>query len=73
MFPEAAALDINGYYHFPGFTYNDDLLIFNHKFKAMNVVENEVFQIWYGEDLKDRYESDNEGKHCVDVDISCLI
>ena len=58
-------------YDLDGFTVHDDVIIF--RIKTVNVMDGDEYQIWYGEDINDISEGDNSGKHCVDVDISCLI
>ena len=69
MFPKKATLDHSGFYRISGFGIDDDLIFA--KSNSLNV--NEEYQIWHGQDCKDTSEENNDGKHCVDVDISCLI
>ena len=70
-FPETEQISMNGFNDLDGFTVHDDVIFF--RIKTVNVMEGDEYQIWYGEDIKDISEDDNSGKHCVDVDISCLI
>jgi hypothetical protein len=41
-------------------------LVFNFT-KPMRVTAGQEYRIWYGQDLKDLYETNNEGTACVDV------
>lgn len=54
-------------YHVEGTGLNSQELVFNRLSPQLLVSIGEEFQIWYGEDLLDCYESDNSGQTCVDV------
>lgn len=53
-----------------GFYDNDDVLIFK---KDDRLDKGEEHQIWYGQDFQNTFESNNDGEHCVNVDVLCLI
>nr|XP_058945954.1 uncharacterized protein LOC131773977 [Pocillopora verrucosa] len=55
------------YYGLPGFNEDSRELRFNNFSSPMTVTEGQEFQIWYGEDLKDCTEDDNDGQSCVDI------
>lgn len=60
-----------GKYLFEGFQDNvDDVLIFK---KKANLTVGDTFQIWYGNDWKNYSEDDNGGRHCIGVDVSCVV
>ena len=65
--PEA----INGYfyagYSIPGFGLGDDVVILK------NLTAGEKVNIHYGADWTDFWEANNEGIHCINVEISCLL
>ena len=55
-------------YHLEGIGVNSTELVFNRRlFPHVPISTGQEFQIWYGEDLTDCYESDNGGETCVDV------
>lgn len=56
-------------YKLNGFNTEDDLLIIK---KSANFTAADQLQVWYSEDWF-RYDlQNNVGRHCIDVDISCL-
>lgn len=57
-------------YQRPGFYVNDDALIFK---KNANLTAGEKIQVWYNDDWIDATEGDNGGRHCIDIDVSCLV
>ena len=54
-------------YKIEGVGVNDNELRFNNLRSPISVSVGDEFQIWYGHDLKDCYESDNSGQTCADV------
>lgn len=61
----------NGY-KLNGFNTEDDVLIIK-KFQKGNFTTGDELQIWHCDDKQSNNEGDNGGKHCIDVDASCLI
>lgn len=58
-------------YWLDGFMPDDDVLILK---KKANFTAGNQLQIWYSEDwIGGKGEEDNEGRHCIEVDVSCLI
>ncbi|XP_022787214.1 uncharacterized protein LOC111327321 [Stylophora pistillata] len=55
------------YYSLPGYNEDSRELKFNNFSSPKTVTEGQEFQIWYGEDLKDCTEDDNDGQSCVDI------
>lgn len=58
-----------GTYKLTGFTNMDDVIFMK---KRADLSAGKVFQIWYGTDFQNRRQ-DSEGRHCVNVDISCMV
>ena len=55
------------FYSLPGYHHNSTELVFRTLVNPLSVSNNQEMQIWYGQDMVDRYEDDNSGKTCVDV------
>ena len=56
-----------GRYQLPGIRSNSIELTFNNLTVPLRVATGQEFRVWYGEDLRDRSESDNGGQTCMDV------
>ncbi|CAH3179948.1 unnamed protein product, partial [Porites evermanni] len=54
-------------YRIEGVGVNETELRFNNLPSPISVSVGDEFQIWYGQDLKNCYESDNRGQTCADV------
>ena len=54
-------------YMIEGIGVNEPELRFNILPSPISVSVGQEFQLWYGEDLKDCYESNNSGQTCADV------
>ena len=54
-------------YKIEGVGVNENELRFNNLPSPISVSVGDEFQIWYGQDLKDCYESNNSGQTCADV------
>ena len=54
-------------YRLDGFDDISPEIIFNMSSKAMPVSMNQEFQIWYGQDIDNCSEENNDGQSCVDV------
>ena len=50
-------------------SHKDPELRFEANVRDINVEEGEHLQIWYAQDLKNHYDNDNEGRHCIYVDV----
>ena len=63
-----------GWYSLPGFTEKDTLIYFNNH-PSIKVVKGDEFRVWFGPDLKDQVadEDGTHGRHCMHVDVSCLV
>ena len=61
----------SGRYSLDGFEVTDNLIFFNN-FPAIKVEKGEEFRVWYGYDFVN-YQHNNDGSHCVNVDVSCLV
>ena len=65
--PDASKVDKNGWYTLAGYTASSSILVFCTPKKPHCVFANSELRLWYGEDLRDRSESDNGGRACADV------
>ncbi|XP_031559478.1 uncharacterized protein LOC116295712 isoform X2 [Actinia tenebrosa] len=54
-------------YSLPGITSQSPELLFTNFTTPMNVTAVQEFRIWYGQDLVNKSESNNEGNACVEV------
>jgi hypothetical protein len=54
-------------YSLPGVTSTSNELVFKQFTTPMNVTAGQEYRIWYGEDLKNATDDNNEGTACVDV------
>ncbi|KAL9970879.1 hypothetical protein ACROYT_G023332 [Oculina patagonica] len=54
-------------YQLAGIGVNSPELVFNNLPTPLSVSVGQVFQIWYGQDLKDCSQDNNSGKTCTDV------
>ena len=59
--------DCHYLYKIEGVGVNDAELRFNNLPSPISVSAGKEFQIWYGQDLTNCYESDNSGQTCADV------
>ena len=57
----------NHFYTLNGITHSSQELVFRDLPIQLSVSRSQEFQIWYGQDWIDLYESDNNGATCVDV------
>ena len=54
-------------YTIPGYDAQSSEIIFNDFPNPLHLSSDEELRLWYGEDLKDYAESDNNGTSCTDV------
>ena len=50
-----------------GFTANSNELVLENKITNPYVEKGQELRVWYGEDLKEKYDGDNSGRSCVEV------
>ena len=55
------------YYTIPGYDAQSSEIVFNDFPNPLHLSSDEELRLWYGEDLKDYAESDNNGTSCTDV------
>ena len=76
IFPGILDPNLSAYamYQLDGFGINDDLIFFN-RGVPYHVVQGDVLQVWWASDFSDNSYSENNyvGRHCMDVDVSCLV
>ena len=65
--PEASAVNKGGVYKLAGYTSSSSALVFCAPKKPHCVFANSELRLWYGQDLRDFTESNNDGKTCADV------
>lgn len=61
------AKSMTTWYALPGFGPDSDFLVFHDFAHPYFFHQNQELQLWYGEDLKNVSEKDNDGQTCVDV------
>lgn len=59
-------------YHLDGFGLDDEVFFSRTRYGGWNLTAGDELQVWYGFDWMDLGEAVNQGRHCVDVDVSCL-
>ena len=60
--------DKNGNYHLEGYNQKSPYLMWTQgPKKPTKVHEGDELRVWYGEDLFDQQQYDNDGEHCIDV------
>ena len=67
LFPNLDRASTSGFYKLTGYTPDSSELLFDSIKEKTLVAAGTEFRIWYGEDLRDVSESDNEGTSCVSV------
>lgn len=70
LFPREKFIRIksmNTWYALPGFEPDSDFLVFHDFANPEFLQENQELQLWYGEDLENFNEDNNEGQTCADV------
>ena len=65
--PRLVTVDSGGRYSLPGYTSSSPKLILTDFGNPKYLITNEKLKIWYGEDLKDYYQNDNDGFTCMDI------
>lgn len=65
-------IDQYGKYHLDGFSLDDEVFFSRTRYGGWNLTAGDELQVWYGFDWMDLGEAVNQGRHCVDVDVSCL-
>jgi len=58
---------MNTWYVLPGFESDSVFLVFHDFANPEFLQENQELQLWYGEDLENFNEDNNEGQTCADV------
>lgn len=66
IFPAMTKID-RGFTQLPGYNANSKFLVFTNYATPMFARRGQDLKIWYGEDLFDSFEGDNQGRTCVDV------
>ena len=57
-------------YDLPGYSHDDDHIVFKPRWMSMRVSRGERFRVYYGQDFKNLGEDNNSGEHCIIVEAS---
>lgn len=67
LFPKTFQHPTGGWYSLSGYNSRSKDLVFPALANPLRISPQSTLRLWYGEDLKDSYESDNEGRVCADL------